>query len=159
MKKEKKCTVLLYTFFWNKKKCFCSFRFGSPRNVIYLRDAKSHKSTSHSRRGISSEICRQYGPYLRRSREKACFRSDVHVAREGGATKERQVSTPKSRLYVQVGTQKFGRRTERDVQVKITIRITLCKVFRTGLYQLDVQTRGTYNWETYNWDSTVSAFD
>jgi len=29
-----------------------------------------------------------------------------------------------SRLYVQVGTQKFGRRTERDVQMKIIFRIT-----------------------------------
>jgi len=36
--------------------------------------------------------------------------------------------TVKSRLYVQVGTKKFGRRTERDVQVKITFRITPCKV-------------------------------
>ena len=41
----------------------------------------------------------------------------------------------KSRLYVQVGTQKFGRRTERDVQVKIIFRITLCKVFGMRLYQ------------------------
>jgi len=32
--------------------------------------------------------------------------------------------TVESRLYVQVGTQKFGRRTERDVQVKIIFRIT-----------------------------------
>ena len=34
-----------------------------------------------------------------------------------------------SRLYVQVGTQKFGCWTERDLQVKIIFRITLCKVF------------------------------
>ena len=32
--------------------------------------------------------------------------------------------TVESRLHVQVGTQKFGRRTERDVQVKIIFRIT-----------------------------------
>jgi len=31
-----------------------------------------------------------------------------------------------SRLSVQVGTQKFGRRTERDVQVKIIFRIRPC---------------------------------
>ena len=53
------------------------------------------------------------------------------------------------------GLKKFGRRTERDVQVKIIFRITPCKVFWVRLYQLDVQTSGTYNWETYNWDSTV----
>jgi len=29
-----------------------------------------------------------------------------------------------SRLYVQEGTTKFGHRTERDVQVKIILRIT-----------------------------------
>jgi len=60
-----------------------------------------------------------------------------------------------SRLYVWVGSQKFGRRTERDAQVKIIFRITPCKVFWTRLQQLDVQTSGTYNWETCNWDSTV----
>jgi len=65
------------------------------------------------------------------------------------------ISTVKSRLYVQVGTQKFGRRTERDVQEKIIFRITPCQVFWMRLYQWDVQTSGTYNWETYNWDSTV----
>jgi len=59
--------------------------------------------------------------------------------------------TVESRLNVQVGTQKFGRRTERDVQVKIIFRITPCKVFWTRLYHSDVQTRGTYNRETYNW--------
>ena len=64
--------------------------------------------------------------------------------------------TVESRLYVQVGTQKFGRRTERDVQVKIIFRITLCKVFWMILYELDVQTSGTCNWETYNWDSNVN---
>ena len=55
------------------------------------------------------------------------------------------LSTVKSRLYVQVGTKKFGRRTERDVQVKIILRITPCKVFWIRLYRLDVQTSGTYN--------------
>jgi len=60
-----------------------------------------------------------------------------------------------SRLHVQVGTKKFGRRAERDVQVKIIFRITPCKEFWMRLYQWDVQTSGTYNWETYNWDSTV----
>jgi len=34
-------------------------------------------------------------------------------------------------------------------------RITPCKVLWMRLYQLDVQTSGTYNWETYNWDCTV----
>jgi len=55
--------------------------------------------------------------------------------------------TVESRLYVQVGTQKFGRRTdcERDVQVKIISRITPCKVFWIRLHQWDVQTSGTYN--------------
>jgi len=43
----------------------------------------------------------------------------------------------------------------RDAKVKIIFRITPCKVFWTRLYQLDVQMRGTYNWETYNWDSNV----
>ena len=38
-------------------------------------------------------------------------------------------NTVRSRLYVQIGTQKFGRRTERDVEVKIIFRITPCKVF------------------------------
>jgi len=57
--------------------------------------------------------------------------------------------------YVQVGTQKFGRRTERDVQVKIIFGITPCNVFWMRVYQSDVQTSGTYNWETYNWDFTV----
>jgi len=47
--------------------------------------------------------------------------------------------------YVQVGTQKFGRRTERDVQVKIILRITTCKVFWMRLNQLDVKTSGAYN--------------
>jgi len=37
-----------------------------------------------------------------------------------------QITTVESRLYVQVGTQKFGRRTERDVQVKIIFRMTPC---------------------------------
>jgi len=67
--------------------------------------------------------------------------------------------TVESRLYVQVGTQKFGRRTERDVQVKIIFRITPCKVFWTRLDRLDVQTSGTYNWDTYNWDSSVISFN
>jgi len=58
--------------------------------------------------------------------------------------------TVESRLYVQVGTQKFGRKTERDVQVKIIFRIRPCKVFWTRQYRLDAQTSGTYNWETYN---------
>jgi len=62
-----------------------------------------------------------------------------------------------SRLYVQVGTQKLGRRTERD-KVKVIFRKMPCKVFRTRLYQLDVQTSGSYNWETYSWDSTVIDF-
>jgi len=53
-------------------------------------------------------------------------------------------NTVKSRLYVQVGTQKYGRRTERDVQVKIIFHITPCEVFWMRLYQLDVQTSGTY---------------
>ena len=43
--------------------------------------------------------------------------------------------TVESRLNVQVGTQKFGRRTERDVQVKVIFRITPCKVFWMRLYQ------------------------
>jgi len=55
------------------------------------------------------------------------------------------VDTVKSRLYVQVGTQKVGRRTERDVQVKIIFRITPCEVFWMRLNELDVQTSGTYN--------------
>jgi len=63
-------------------------------------------------------------------------------------------NTVESRLYMQIGTQKFGCRTERDVQVKIISRIRPCKVF-WKLYELNVQTSGTYNWETYNWDSTV----
>jgi len=65
--------------------------------------------------------------------------------------------TVESRLYVRVGTQNFGRRTESDVQVKIIFRITPCKVLwmRLYRYQLDVQTSGIYNWETYKWDSTV----
>ena len=41
--------------------------------------------------------------------------------------------TVESRLYVRVGTQKFGRRTERDEQVKIIFRITPCKVFWMSL--------------------------
>jgi len=57
--------------------------------------------------------------------------------------------------FVQIGTQKLGRRNERDVQVKIIFRIAPCKPFWMRLYQLDVQTSGTYNWETYNWDSTA----
>jgi len=48
------------------------------------------------------------------------------------------------RLYVQVGTEKIGRRTERDAQVKIIFCITPCKVFWMILYQLDVQTIGTH---------------
>ena len=41
---------------------------------------------------------------------------------------QQNVSTVGSRLglYLQVGTQKFGRRTERDVQVKIISRIAPC---------------------------------
>jgi len=76
----------------------------------------------------------------------------LKISRKSG---EESRSTVESRLYVQVGTQKFGRRTERDVQVKMIFRITPCKVFWTRLYPLDVQTSGTYNWETYNWDFTV----
>ena len=53
--------------------------------------------------------------------------------------------TVESRLYVQVETQKFGRRTERDVQVKIIFRIRPCEVFWTRQYRLEVQTSGTYN--------------
>jgi len=53
--------------------------------------------------------------------------------------------TVESRLYVQVGTQKFGRRTERDAQVKIIFRITQCKVFWMRLYQLDEKTSGNHN--------------
>jgi len=60
-------------------------------------------------------------------------------------TKNRCRCTVKSRLYVHAGTQKFGRRTERDVQVKIIVRLTPCKVFWMRLYQLDAQTSGTYN--------------
>ena len=37
-----------------------------------------------------------------------------------------QRNTVESRLYVQVRTQKIGRTTERDVQVNIIFRITLC---------------------------------
>ena len=48
--------------------------------------------------------------------------------------------------------------TERDVQVKIIFRITPCKVLWMRRYQLDVQTSGTYNWETYSWDSTALTF-
>jgi len=59
------------------------------------------------------------------------------------------INTVESRLYIRVRIQKFGRRTETDVQVKIIFRTTTCKVLR--LYQLDVQTSGTYNWETCNW--------
>jgi len=55
------------------------------------------------------------------------------------------INTVESRLYVHVGTQKFRRRTERDVQVKIIFRITPCEVFWMRLHQLDVQTSGTYN--------------
>ena len=53
--------------------------------------------------------------------------------------------TVKSLLYVHVGTQKFRRRTERDVQVKIIFHTTPCKVFWMRMYQLDAQTSGTYN--------------
>ena len=67
----------------------------------------------------------------------------------------RRETAVESRLYVRVRTQKLGRRTERDVQVKIIFRITPCEVIWTRLYQLDIQTSGTYDWETYNWDSTV----
>jgi len=54
--------------------------------------------------------------------------------------------TLESRLYAQVGTQKFGRRTESDVQVKIIFLITPCKVFWTRLpagrtYEWDLQLR------------------
>ena len=51
------------------------------------------------------------------------------------------MNTVESWLNVRVGTQKFGRRTDRDVQVKIIRRITPCKVFWTRLYQLDVYKR------------------
>jgi len=54
-------------------------------------------------------------------------------------------NTAESRLYVQVGTSKFGRRTERDVQVKIIFPITPCEVFWMRMYQLDVKTIETYN--------------
>ena len=53
--------------------------------------------------------------------------------------------TVESRLYVQVGTQKFGCTTEGEVQVKIIFCIRPSKVFWTRQYRLDVQTSGTYN--------------
>jgi len=51
-----------------------------------------------------------------------------------------KIGIVESRLYVQVGTQKFGRRTESDVQVKIVFRITPCNVFWMRQYQLNVET-------------------
>jgi len=77
-------------------------------------------------------------------------RSDIYPL---GLWRRTLQGTVESRLYVQSGAQKFGRRTESDVQVKIIFRIMACKVFWMRLYPLEVQTRGTYDWETYNWDS------
>ena len=52
-----------------------------------------------------------------------------------------------SRLYVQVGTEKFGRRTdnERDVSENNLLYSAMCKVFWMRLHLLDVQRSGTYN--------------
>jgi len=46
---------------------------------------------------------------------------DSNFETNGTCSKDSGI-TVESRLYVQVGTQKFGRRTERDVQVKIIFR-------------------------------------
>jgi len=49
-----------------------------------------------------------------------------------------------SRLYVQVGTQKFGRRTERDVQMKILFRIT---PFRYSILDETIPIGRTNEWD------------
>ena len=46
-----------------------------------------------------------------------------YITRESWGLK---LITLESLLYVQVWTQKFGRRTVRDIQVKIIFRITPC---------------------------------
>jgi len=123
---------------------------GAAAMYITQRPASDNESQASLPRSYT--LPREF-KYYRHPKTRKAMRTDHFVA-STNSSDGKLFYTAKSRLYVQFGTQKFGRGTERDVQVKVIYRTTPCKVLWMKLYQMDVQTRGTYNWETYNWDST-----